>query len=204
MWQAIHTELAPHGFTVLGVALDRQAADIRPYVEAAAPSFPVWLDPDHRTAELFGIINVPSGVWIDGAGVVVQPADVAFANDAFIDFHGIASGPHLDALRAWVTTDRLPFDAATAQSRQRVPTADEQLARAEFALAWWLHQHGYAAAAEAHFARASTLAPFDFTISRGSMPIRGLDPMGADFAPLYQSWRDAGMPYYRTPPGSSD
>ena len=128
----------------------------------------------------------------------MQPADVAFANDAFIDYHGIASGPHLDALRAWVTTGQLPFDAATARTRQRLLTADEQLARAEFGLAWWLHQHGHAAVAEQHFARASTLAPFDFTVSRGSMPIRGLDPMGADFADLYQAWRDAGTPYYRT------
>ena len=204
MWQALHAELAPHGFTVLGIALDQNADDIRPYVDAAAPTFPVLLDPEHRTAEQFGIINVPTGVWIDATGTVVRPADVAFPNDAFIDFHGLASGPHLDALRAWVTTDRLPFDDQTARTRQRLPTPDEQLARTEFTLAWWLHQHGNPAAAETHFARASALAPLDFTISRGSMPIRGLDPMGADFAPLYQAWRDAGMPYYGPPKPSSD
>ena len=28
------------------------------------------------------------------------------------------------------------------------------------------------------------------------MPIRGLDPMGADFAPMFQEWLEAGTPYY--------
>jgi hypothetical protein len=28
------------------------------------------------------------------------------------------------------------------------------------------------------------------------MPLRGLDPMGADFAPLFGEWVAAGTPYY--------
>ena len=63
-------------------------------------------------------------------------------------------------------------------------------------LAYRCEQCGHEGAAEAHFVRAGELAPHDFTIRRGSMPIRGMDPMGADFAPLYAEWVQAGRPYY--------
>jgi len=141
-------------------------------------------------------VNVPTGLWIDEQGRVVRPNDPTFGSDAFVQMHGIHSGPHLDALRAWVTTGELPFDAAGVRARQTLPTAEDQLARAEFSLAWHLHQKGRTAAAERHFVRAGELAPLDLTIRRGSMPIRGLDPMGPPFMELYQEWLQSGRPYY--------
>ena len=148
-------------------------------------------------ADLYRIVNVPTGIWIDERGRIVRPNDAVFGTDTFKDMHGIASGPHLDALRAWVATGALPFaDDEAVRARQVLPTAEEQLARAEFTLAWWLHRKGRTDAAERHFVRAGELAPHDWTIRRGSMPIRGQDPMGADLIPLWNEWAAAGMPYY--------
>ena len=79
-----------------------------------------------------------------------------------------------------------------------LPNADEQLARAEFGLAWHLHMKGRSEAAVRHFERAGKLSPDDFTIRRGSMPIRGIDPMTSpEFLELYQEWTARGRPYYR-------
>ena len=181
----------------MSVALDRSADDARPFLEAARATHPSLIDPEHRVADLYRIINVPTVVWIDERGRIVRPNDVAFGNDDFIALHGVPSAPHHDALRAWVTTGRLPFEDHEVRERQVLPTAEDQLARAEFALAWHLHRTGHPEAAEPHFVRAGELAPFDFTIRRGSMPIRGLDPMGPDFADLYSEWVNAGRPYYR-------
>lgn len=181
---------------MLAIALDRNADDPRPFVEAAAPTFPVLLDSEHVVADLYRIVNVPTSVWIDEEGRIVRPNDAAFGSDTFIDFTGISSVPHMEALRAWVKEGRTPFDADGVRARQVLPTADEQLARAEFALAWHLHRSGRTEAAERHFVRAGELAPHDFTIRRGSMPIRGQDPMGADFAGLLGEWMQAGRPYY--------
>jgi hypothetical protein len=182
------------------VALDRSAEDIRPFIEAARPTHPSLIDTEHVVADLYRMINVPTAVWIDERGTIVRPNDVIFGSDQFIQFTGIPSTPHLAAIRKWVREDAPPMTADAVRRHQVLPTAEEQLARAEFALAWHLHRRGHAGAAERHFVRAGELAPHDFTIRRGSMPIRGLDPMGADFADLLSEWTSAGRPYYGSIP----
>ncbi len=196
VWQELYEELKGHGFVVITVALDKTADDARPFIETAAPTHPSLIDSDHVVADLYDFVNVPTVVWIDEQGRIVRPNDVAFGSDQFKDLHGIESAPHHAALRAWVTQNQIPFTAEQARERQMLPTNEVQLARAEFTLAWHLHQAGKTDAAERHFVRAGELAPHDFTIRRGSMPIRGLDPMGAPFAELYMEWQQAGRPYY--------
>ena len=188
---------------MISVALDKSPDDVRSFIEAAAPTHPSLIDREHRVADLYRIINVPTVVWIDERGRIVRPNDVAFGTDTFKDLTGIDSAPHLEALRAWVKEGTLPFDDSQVRDLQVLPTEQEQLARAEFSLAWYLHQRGRTAAAERHFVRAGELAPHDFTIRRGSMPIRGLDPMGPAFAELYSEWVQAGRPYYRALPAGS-
>jgi hypothetical protein len=133
--------------------------------------------------------------------VIVRPNDVAFGSEIFKDLTGFDSAPYLDAVRAWARYGTLPFNRNEARRRQMLPSDDEQLARAEFGLAWHLHQAGRREAAVRHFERAGALSPDDFTIRRGSMPIRGIDPMTSpEFLALYEEWTARGRPYYRPRP----
>jgi hypothetical protein len=146
---------------------------------------------------------VPTAIWIDEQGIIVRPNDVAFGSELFKELTGFDSASYLDAVRAWVREGALPFDRPETQRRQMLPSADEQLARAEFGLAWHLHKSGRPAAAVRHFARAGQLSPDDFTIRRGSMPIRGIDPMTSpEFLELFQEWTARGRPYYRPRSGA--
>lgn len=192
MWQALYQELGPHGFVPFTVALDKDPEDARPYIERARPTHPSVIDTDHVVAELYHVINVPTLVWIDEAGRVVRPNDTQFGTDTFTQFHGKHSAPYLAALRAWVREGRGALDSDTVRRHQLLPTPESQLARAHRTLAWWLHRQGRSEAAERHFARAGELAPRDWTIRRGSMPIRGVNPMGPDFFKLYEE----GTPRY--------
>src|SRR5689334_22824822 len=146
VWQGLFEELAPDGLAMFAVALDDSTERALPWVEAAGATFTAVLDAERVVAELYGIFHVPTVVWIDEGGRVVRPNDVAFGDDRLIDFHGVASAPHHEALRRWVREDIAPLapDAVCAQQVQ--PSASDQLARTEFALALQLHRRGRAAA----------------------------------------------------------
>ena len=191
----MHRELSGRGLSVITVALDRSADDARPYIEKAAPEHPSLIDVEHRVADLYHIINVSTAIWIDEEGRIVRPNAIEYGSNLFKEFHGLDAGPHLAALRDWV--DGAPTaDAAEVRQQQMPPTPEEQSARSEFALAWYLHRAGRTEAAERHFQRAGELSPFDWTIRRGSMPIRGMNPMGPDFFAIFEEWKAAGQPSY--------
>ena len=185
---------------VITVALDKSPEDARPWIEAATPTHPSLIDPRHRVADLYNIVNVPTVLWIDERGRVVRPKDVAFGTDTFRHLTGLESAKHLAALRAWVRDGVAPFAEAEVRRLLALPTAQDQHARAEFGLGQWLFEQGRREAAERHFLRAGALAPHDFTIRRGTMPMRGVDPMGPAFREMFQEWAKAGHSYYRPLP----
>ncbi len=51
--------------------------------------------------------------------------------------------------------------------------------------------------------RGRALAPHDFTIRRGTMPMRGADSMGPEFHAMLQDRVKAGKPYYRPLPDTA-
>ena len=66
MWQALRSELHPLGLEVVTVALDTGGIDAaRPWIERAKAEHPSLIDQAHVMDALFGIVNVPCGVWID-------------------------------------------------------------------------------------------------------------------------------------------
>ena len=200
MWQALHEELRGFDFTPITVALDQSPEDARPWIEAARPSHPSLVDTRHVLADLYNVINVPTILWIDERARIVRPNDVAFGTDTFKHITGLESAKPLAALRAWVRGETGAVVEPEIRRLQRLPNDDDQQARAEFALGEWLFRHGRAEAAARHFARAGELAPHDFTIRRGTMPMRGIDPMGPDFRRMLGEWTAAGQPYYRPLP----
>ncbi len=176
------------------MALDKCADDPREFIERAAPTHPSVIDSEHRVAELYHVVNVPTLIWIDEDGRICRPNDCQFGTDTFTQFHGKLSAPYLDMIRAWVRRGEGALSADEARELQLLPDRESQLARSERALAWLLHERGRTLAAERHFERAGKLAPKDWTIRRGSMPIRGQDAFGPDFFAL----AGEGAPVYPT------
>jgi len=136
-------------------------------------------------------------IWIDEGGRIVRPNDVQFGTDLFVALTGRPSAPFLAAIRAWVRDGTGALAPDDIHAHQVLPGREQQEARAEFTLAWHLQQAGRREAAERHFLRAGELAPGDWTIRRGSLPIRGIDPMASEeFLALWQE----GAPRYPAPP----
>jgi len=47
----------------------------RPFIEAASPTHPSLLDPQHQLDALFGVVNIPNVIWIDEAVTIVRPPE---------------------------------------------------------------------------------------------------------------------------------
>ena len=127
---------------------------------------------------------MPTIFWIDEEGRICRPHDSQFGTDTFAAITHKRSEPYLEMIRRWVRTGEGALDAEEARRLRPLLSDESQLARAERALAWHLHQRGAEAAARQHFERAGELAPQDWTIRRGSMPIVGKNPFGPEFFEL--------------------
>ncbi|HEY2215292.1 MAG TPA: TlpA disulfide reductase family protein, partial [Acidimicrobiales bacterium] len=129
-WQALHDELAPAGFSVIGVAMDNAPEDVAPFTEDI--TFPVLYDSRHLLSELYAISNVPTVVWIDEDDTIVRPNGLAFGSDLFSEFTGVDSGPHMSAVRSWVNEGTLPISADDARGAVEDLSVDEIMARLHF------------------------------------------------------------------------
>jgi hypothetical protein len=54
------------------------AAVARPFIERARSEHPSLIDTAHEMDARFGVVNIPSGTWIDEQGTIVRPAEPAW------------------------------------------------------------------------------------------------------------------------------
>jgi peroxiredoxin len=193
-WQALHDELAPAGFSVIGVAIDDAPEDVAPWTEGI--SFPVLYDSNHVLTELYAISNVPTVVWIDEVDDIVRPNGVAFGSDLFTEFTGVESAPHQAAVRSWVHEGVVPIAPDAARRAVDDLSRDEVAARLHFRIGADARRRGDGEVARRQMAWAAALAPFDWTVRRAAMPLVGQDPFGEEFLTLYEEWKAMGMPYH--------
>jgi hypothetical protein len=196
-WQALHDELADDGFTVIAVAIDQDADDVRPFTGGL--TLPVLYDPHHLLTELYAISNVPTVVWIDEEDNIARPNGLAHGSDIFAEFTGVESGPHLDEIRRWARDGEIPVTADEARRAVGDLSDEEVRARLHFRVAAEAHRQGLEDVTKRHVVQASELAPDDFTIWRAGMPLVGEDPFGDVMLAKYDEWKQKGMPYHGLP-----
>jgi hypothetical protein len=213
VWQELRTELHPRGLEIVTVALDIETDDARPFIEAAHAEHPSLVDHDHVLDELFGVVNVPNGVWIDEQGVIVRPAEPTFpgrnpAMDSFknidvstlppdvaeilVEARKIKSDPELTVamVRDWVehgAQSRYVLSPHEVIARSGQRTDAEATAAAHFELGRHLHAGGDHAAAIPHWREAHRLFPSNWTYKRQAWNLE--DPMRQGHTDAYEgSW----------------
>jgi peroxiredoxin len=196
-WEERHVALEPYGLTVVSVACDRDPAQARPWQEGL--THPALVDADGIVAERYDVINVPTVVWVDEEGRIARPQDTQTATDLFRSMNGIDSEASLAALRRWVVEGDRGLTDEQIGAHLRVPTSEEQRARAHARLAVWLVRRGGEAsgAVDRHLAEAARLAPHDVAIRRGLMPLTGVDPFGDAYFALRDELAAGGISIYR-------
>jgi hypothetical protein len=193
VWQELRQRLHPAGLEIVTVALDTEGPDTaRPFVEQAHAEHPSLIDVGHLVDELFGVVNVPNGVWIDEEGMIVRPAEPAFPGrnpiletfkdldvsnlppemaDTINEAKKIKTDPegYLSMLEDWVehgSSSRFALapDEVVARSQPRPLAVAE--AAAHFELGQHLHALGHVEAAQAHWRQAHRLQPDNWTYRR--------------------------------------
>ena len=199
MWQELRAELHPQGLEIVTVALDTGGADAAgPWIDLAKPEHPALIDEAHLLDELLGVVNVPSGVWVDEQGRIVRPPEPAFPGRAVIAELGVpAEAPpriaemlqeaakmrieperYVAAVRDWVahgseSRPALDPDEVVARSTPRPPDASR--AAASFELGQHMHRAGDPEAAVPWFREAHRLQPDNWTYKRQAWEF--LDPI---------------------------
>lgn len=214
MWQELRSELHPQGIEVVTVALDAGGADAAgPWIDAAAPEHPSLIDADHALDAALGVVNVPTGVWVNAEGILVRPPEVAHPGRSvlrdMIAEHGIPSeGPQIlleqlreasrirveptryaAALRDWARLGDgcrhvLPPEEVVARSRPRPPEHSRAAAHFELARALW--DRDEREAARAHFREAHRLDPENWTYKRQAWTLE--DPLQGPTAHYDSDW----------------
>lgn len=192
VWQSLRQELHPKGLEIVTVALDIDPEAARPWIARAHPQHPSLIDQQHVVDELFGIVNVPNGVWIDEEGMIVRPAEPAFPerpprpreearplpDDLSPYMRAVLAearkirtepGRYTAALRDWVERGAdspyaLSPDAVIERSGPR--GRNEATAAAHFELGQHLYRQGRQDLAVPHFREAHRLQPHNWTYKR--------------------------------------
>jgi hypothetical protein len=200
VWQEVRSELHPQGVEIVTVALDIggvKAAE--KLIDAAEPEHPSLIDEAHLLDELLGVVNVPSGIWVNEEGVIVRPPEPAFPGRTGVDYSKlelpegtprriaemleetlkIRTDPksYLAALRDWAANgDESRFALSPTEvierSAPRPPAVSE--AAASFELGQHLHRKGHMDDAVRWFRDAHRLQPDNWTYKRQAWSF--LDP----------------------------
>lgn len=192
MWQALRNEAKNKGFELVTVGMDTLgAAGCREAMEAANAEHPALIDQHHAMADLFGVVNIPSSIWINEQGMIVRPAESApppprsqqgapgdlpaELPQRMIDIMTEASKIQADAesyhlaLQDWIEKgedSQFALDPDKVVARSAPRDADNALGHAHFELASFLESTGHHDRAIVHFREAHRLVPDSWTYRR--------------------------------------
>ena len=186
--------------------------------KASAPSYPCLIDERHSLGETYGIINVPTAVWIDEDGVIVRPPETPGSTDAFrsmnlqtreVPKERAADGRarrqiYIDAVRDWIERGAASQHALApdeVRRRMRGTDPDASRAAAHFRLGVWLAQHGERDAGQRAFETAVGLAPESWRFRRQKIVLSdpALTGQLASTPEFWQAVQALGDRYYYPP-----
>jgi len=210
---------------VVSVALDTGGIEAAgPWIDRAKTTHPALVDEAHLLDELLGLVNVPSGVWIDERGTICRPPEPAFpwrprqpSDELLAQLPAVTAEQlreaqkikieperYVAALRDWVDRgerSRYALSPEEVIARSRPRSREHSGAAASFELGQHLQREGKGSAAILWFREAHRLAPENWTYKRQAWsladPLQG--PTDAYESDWLTDFRKAGAETYYAP-----
>jgi tetratricopeptide (TPR) repeat protein len=197
----LYQSLKDKNFEIISVAQDTGGLkDALPWIKAAKPEYTVLIDDKHLVTKLYGMVNVPTAVWIDERGRIVRPNEPAYVDNRFKNMHGLDADQYLAAIRDWVEKgSKSAFVMSEAQVRQRLKEQSPERGRAdaEFTLGEYLFATGRGKEAIPHFKEAQRLDPDNWNYKRQAWALSNADrDYGTNWGKEVQKMTQEGKRYY--------
>jgi peroxiredoxin len=169
-WQAVYDELKDKGLEIIAAAEDTGGAEVADqWYEKGRVTYTALVDKQHTISSLYQMVNVPSGVWIDEAGKIVRPAEVAYSKQQKVLGRTIGDNRYAAGLRDWVEKGPRSVYVTPADKlkpRLAIRTARERLAEAEFKLGVYFSEQGNRELATRHWQQSQQLSPDNWNYHR--------------------------------------
>lgn len=169
-WQTIYQELKDKNFELIAVAEDTEGESAAgKYYDRAKATYTTLIDPKHSVGSLYGMVNVPSGVWIDEEGNIVRPPEMAYAKRLKVLGQEIGDDRYVPALRDWVERgEESAYVMSSEKLKERLAPKDDKrrLADAYFKLGVYFHDLGEMSNAKKNWEESQKLAPENWNYHR--------------------------------------
>lgn len=180
-----------------------------PWIDRARTTHPALVDQAHLLDELLGVVNVPSGIWIDERGLIVRPPEPAFPwhprqptaelldtlpplmAEQLREAQKIRINPdrYVAALRDWVEngeSSRYALSAEQVVARSGLRDDERARAAACFELGQHLQRAGDGEHAVRWFREAHRLQPENWTYKRQAWSLA--DPLQGPTEAYESDW----------------
>jgi len=197
-WQAVYEKLGGENFEIISVAQDTGGeAAAGEFYDAADATYTTLIDVHHTVSSLYNMTNVPTGVWIDEAGMIVRPNEVAYSENVEFGTIKVNGEAYVSALADWVEhggESRFALSPTEVVLRVRPRSGDAAAADATFKLGAYFHEQGDLERANALWHQAQELQPESWNYHRQDWSFRSRDEASQNWRQKFEALGDE--PYY--------
>ncbi len=189
-------KLKDDNFVIIAVAQDTGgAAAAAPWYARAKATFVSLVDESHRVSALYGLVNVPSAVWIDESGYVRRVDEGSYATKHNLGDFEFGRDDYAPMVADWVQRgDASAYIKPVGTLAMAKQTSEQARAESAFRLGVYFHQRGDEARANRYWEMAQALNPASWNYARQDWSFTP-EQANANWTEKVQTLE--GKPYYQ-------
>jgi hypothetical protein len=196
-WQDVYKDLADDDFVIIAAAQDSGGEAVaREWYDKAEATYVTLVDEAHTISSLYGLVNVPSAVWIDETGRIRRIDEGTYATVHKMGDFEFGRADYAPMVVDWVANGDASTHVQAPVSLEglTVPSDEVALADPTFKLGVYFHQQGDEAKANHYWEAAQALDPRSWNYARQDWSFTP-EEAGANWQKKFQTLE--GKPYYQ-------
>ena len=192
----MYEKIQDENFVIIAAAQDTGGEAVaRPWYDQAKATYVTLVDEAHAISALYDLVNVPSAVWIDEAGLVRRVDEGTYATTHNLGGFEFGRNDYAPMIVDWVANgegSEYLLSAEEIAQKLTPPTDDANLAEPTFKLGVYFHQKGDQTKANHYWEAAQRLNPDSWNYHRQDWSFTP-DEAGANWQKKVQT---LSKPYY--------